>query len=215
MKPILYSYFRSSAAFRVRIALNLKNISYDMKFIHLLKNGGEQNSADYAKLNPMQQVPFFIDGDVRIAQSMAIIDYIDQKWHDGIPLFPRDKADRARVFEYCELINSGVQPLVGLELGKQLEKQFRISDTQKKHWMQFWVQKGLHAFEMRLQESAGSYCLGNSITAADCLLVPQVYNARRNDVDISQFPNIFRIEQALMLQASFAKAHPDQQPDKD
>jgi maleylacetoacetate isomerase len=215
MKPILYSYFRSSAAYRVRIALNLKNISYDMKYIHLLKNGGEQNQTEFTRLNPMQQVPFFIDGDVQIAQSMAIIDYIDQKWHDGIKLFPHNKADRARVMEYCELINSGVQPLIGLEMGKQLVKQFRISEEQKKSWMQFWIQKGFHALEIRLQDTAGNYCSGNHITAADCFLMPQIFGALRNDVDLSIYPNILRIHKNLTAVDAFAKAHPDQQLDKE
>nr|CAH0108019.1 unnamed protein product [Daphnia galeata] len=203
---ILYSYFRSSCAWRVRIALEFKEIEYEYKAVHLVKGGGQQNSDDYKIINPMAQVPSLIMGDKVFTQSIAILEYLEESYPLK-PLLPKDVVKRFKVREICEIIASGIQPLQNLSVLKQFE------ESKQKDWAAKWIFKGLTALEKILETSSGNYCVGDDVTLADCCLIPQLYNARRFDVDVEQFPNIVRVEKNLEVLDPFVKAHPNRQPD--
>lgn len=213
MKPILYSYFRSSASYRVRIVLNIKKIDYDYQSVHLLKDGGEQHTLNYKAVNPMAQVPTFVDGMNVIGQSMAIIDYVDQKWPKN-NLFPKDLESRAQVIEFCEIINSGMQPLMNLKIRQTLEKEFSANEEQVKKWMHIFLGQGFEALEKKLAKTAGQYCFGNQITAADVFLVPQVFGAVGGaGMSMDKYPMVKKINDNLVKLEAFKKAHPQNQPD--
>jgi len=211
-KPILYSYFRSSSAYRVRIALNVKGVDYEYRPVHLVNDGGEQNKSDFVDLNPMKQVPFFVHENAKISQSVAIIEYIDTVW-DSPRLLPRDPVGAAKVREIVEIINSGIQPLQNLSTGIELKKRFEITDDQKTAYWKHWIHKGFVALERQLKESSGTHCVGDHITTADLFLVPQVFNAERFEVDMGEFPTIKRVNEHLSKIEEFKKAHPAFQPD--
>ncbi|XP_050718777.1 maleylacetoacetate isomerase-like isoform X2 [Eriocheir sinensis] len=202
-KPILYSYFRSSCSWRVRIVLAHKNIDYEYRPIHLLNK--EQVSDEYTKLNPLGQVPAMIVGDKTLTQSISIMEYLEEAYPQN-PLLPKEPLLRAKVREICEVIGSGIQPLQNLSV---LQK---IGDG-KMDWGHFYINKGFTALEQLLAGCAGKYSVGDQLTLADCCLVPQVYNANRFKVDMSQFPTISRIHEALASLESFKAAHPSTQPD--
>ncbi|CAH2328476.1 maleylacetoacetate isomerase isoform X1 [Pelobates cultripes] len=204
-KPLLFSYFRSSCSWRVRIALALKDIEYDLHPVSLIKNGGEQYSEEYKKVNPMQQVPALrIDG-FTLNQSLAIIEYLDET-RPNPPLFPKDPKRRAQVRMISDHITAGIQPLQNLYV---LEK---IGDT-KLEWAQHFIIRGFQALEKMLQDSAGQYCVGDQVTMADLCLVPQVANADRFKVDMALYPTITRINQSLLELDAFLVTHPSRQPD--
>lgn len=143
MTPIiLYSYFRSSAAYRVRIAMLLKKVPFEYRAVHLLSNGGAQNQKGYRELNPMGEVPLVVDGAHRIGQSMAILQYLDEKWPKPL-LFPKDIYKRAEVIQFCENINSGIHPVQNLKLLQELEKRFKVDQTGKEDWAKHWIKKRL------------------------------------------------------------------------
>ncbi|XP_027225769.2 probable maleylacetoacetate isomerase 2 isoform X1 [Penaeus vannamei] len=202
-KPILYSYFRSSCSWRVRIALAHKGVDYEYRAINLLKQ--EQVSDEYKKLNPLGQVPALIVDENTLTQSISILEYLEEAFPQK-PLLPKDLFKRAKVREVCEIIGSGIQPLQNLSV---LQK---IGET-KMEWGHFYIQKGFVALEQVLANSAGKYCVGDEVTIADCCLVPQVYNANRFKVDMAAFPVISRVHDALMSLDAFKAAHPSQQPD--
>lgn len=202
-KPILYSYFRSSCSWRVRIALAHKGVDYEYRAINLLKQ--EQVSDEYKKLNPLGQVPALIVDENTLMQSISILEYLEEAFPQK-PLLPKDLFKRAKVREVCEIIGSGIQPLQNLSV---LQK---IGET-KMEWGHFYIQKGFVALEQVLANSAGKYCVGDEVTIADCCLVPQVYNANRFKVDMAAFPVISRVHDALMSLDAFKAAHPSQQPD--
>lgn len=212
MKPILYSYFRSSASYRVRIALCLKEIDYDYNAIHLLKDGGQQHALNYKAVNPMGQVPTLVDGMNVIAQSMAIIDYVDQKWPKN-PLFPKDLDTRAQVIEFCEIINSGMQPLMNLKIRQTLTNEFKATDEQIKKWMDIFLGQGFEALEKKLAKHGGQYCFGNQITAADAFLVPQVFGAMAVGINFDKYPLVKKMNDNLVKLEAFKKAHPQNTPD--
>lgn len=213
MKPILYSYFRSSASYRVRIALHFKGIDFDYNAVHLVKDGGQQNTLNYKAVNPMGQVPTFVDGMNVIAQSMAIIEYIDHKWPTN-QLFPKDIETRAQVIEFCEIINAGIQPLVNLKVRQTLEKEYQSTGEQTKRWMQIFVSHGFEAMEKKLAKHGGQYCFGNQITAADLFLVPAVFSAVGGcGISMDQYPLCKKINDNLVKLQAFKKAHPENQPD--
>jgi len=211
-KPSLYSYFRSSASYRARIALHLKKIDFKYEAVHLLKDGGQQHALNFLAVNPMGQVPTFVDGMNVISQSMAIIDYLDSKWPEP-RLFPQNEAERASVIEFCEIINSGIQPLVNLKVGQTLEKDLGATEAQVKQWRQGFTVRGFQALEKILARTAGTYCFGSQITAADVFLEPAVFSAIGLGVRIEEFPLIKKIHDRLSQVDAFKKAHPSNQPD--
>ncbi|KAL7648858.1 UNVERIFIED_CONTAM: hypothetical protein RMT77_000778 [Armadillidium vulgare] len=203
-KPILYSYFRSSCAWRVRIALALKSIDYEYKSVNLLKQN--QLDEEYRELNPMGQVPAFIVDSTTMTQSISIIEFIEENWPE-VPLFPKSPLLRAKVREVSEIIASGIQPIQNLSILK------KIGDERKMKWAHDVIQYGFVALEKILSNCSGKYCVGNEVTMADCCLVPQVYNAGRFNVDMTEFPIIQKINDNLMELDAFKMAHPSKQPD--
>jgi maleylacetoacetate isomerase len=208
----LYSYFRSSCAYRVRIALNLKGVPYDIVPIHLLKDGGQQNTATYTKLNPSSQVPALEDHHLLIGQSMAIVEYLEETFRSP-QLLPSSPAERAIVRQICEVINSGIQPLQNISVTNFLSDAFQLTDAQKHQWMNHWMTKGLLSVETLLQKHAGSYCFGDKISMADCFLIPQVFSSKRFKVNMEPFPKINEIYERCMQLTDFIKASPEHQVD--
>jgi maleylacetoacetate isomerase len=211
-QPILYSYWRSSCSYRVRIALEYKQVPYEYRAVHLVKDGGEQTKPEYRSLNPMAQVPTLIHGHLTLTQSLPILQYLEDAFPEPA-LLPSDSAEKAVVLSLCEDINSGMQPVQNLSVLKHIETTFNASAEDKKAWAHYWIHRGFEAFEKRLEVTAGSYCFGDQVTLVDCLLVPQVYNALRFAVDLDSFPHIKRIHETCNTLEPFIKAHPDQMPD--
>lgn len=209
---LLYSYFRSSASYRVRIALFLKKMPFKYMPVHLLKDGGEQFSVEYKQLNPLAQVPCLIHNNVPISQSMAIIQYLDDICPDPL-LWPRTPTHRAVVTQICEAINSGIQPLQNLSLLGKLTSEFHSTPEQNAKWIQHWNQIGLTAIESLLKKTSGQFCVGDKVTAADCFLIPQVFSAKRFGVDLSAYPNILKINENALALEEFQAASPERQPD--
>ena len=207
----LYSYFRSSASYRVRIALNLKGIEFEYKAVHLLNDGGEQHKDEYRKLNPSREVPTLIHNGKVLAQSMAIIDYLDRV-KPTPRLFPDDPYQRALVVQACEILNSGAQPVHNLRVLQELGKRFGADQAAKDAWAAHWITYGCETMETMLKPHAGTHCFGNAPSAADCFLVPHLANAKRFKVDLAPYPTLLRIS-AIMNEAAFKKAAPDVQPD--
>lgn len=208
----LYSYFRSSSSYRVRIALNYKQIPYEYIPVHLLDQGGHQNKLEYLKINPKQEVPTLVHNGNFISQSVAIIEYLDELKPEN-KLFPDDLIAKAEVRQICEIINSGIQPLQNLRILKKLINDFGISEGQKIKWIKDVISSGLAALEINLTKTSGTFCIANHITAADLFLIPQIYNAERYEMDMRPYPNIMKVNTNCMKIESFRKAHPDFQPD--
>ncbi|GAB2863356.1 maleylacetoacetate isomerase [Pseudoduganella ginsengisoli] len=209
----LYTYFRSSAAYRVRIALGLKGLPYEAVPVHLLKNGGEQLAEAYRGINPAALVPALQDNGATITQSMAIIEYLDEV-HPQTPLLPADPAGRARVRALAQTIACDTHPLSNLRVLKYLTGTLGISEEAKTAWMHQWMTLGLAAFEALLGDGkAGRYCHGDTPGLADCLLMPQVFNAQRFGVDLAPYPQIARIAANCAELPAFQAAHPSQQAD--
>jgi maleylpyruvate isomerase len=208
----LYSYWRSSASWRVRIALALKGVEYEYRAVHLVKDGGEQHSELYHLLNPARLLPTLeIDGH-RISESLAILRYLDETRPEP-PLVPRDPYLAAKAWQIAEMINAGTQPLQNLRVMQRLGTQFGASPDEQRAWSAHWIGTGLEAVETLLAEIDGVFCVGNDVTVADLCLVPQVYNARRFGVDLSDLPHILTAEATLSSLPAFEAAHPDAQPD--
>jgi maleylacetoacetate isomerase len=210
----LYTYFRSSAAYRVRIALNLKGLSYEAVPVHLLKDGGQQRQEDYRQINPSGLVPALQDDRITLTQSMAIIEYLDERY-PAVPLLPQDAPGRARVRELAQIIACDIHPLNNLRVLRHLVHELKLSEDQKNAWIRHWISEGLAGLEAHLARdpAAGPFCHGNSPTIADCFLVPQVFNAQRFQIDMAAYPNISRIHALCADMPAFASAHPSQQPD--
>mmetsp|Transcript_20343 Transcript_20343/g.34715 ORF Transcript_20343/g.34715 Transcript_20343/m.34715 type:complete len:215 (+) Transcript_20343:49-693(+) len=205
---ILHSYWRSSCSWRVRIALAHKKIKYQYKAVHLLNDGGEQFKPDYVKLNPSKEVPTLeIDGHA-ICQSVAILEYLEETRPEN-PLLPTNPIEKAKVRQLVNIVASDTQPVQNLRV--LLYAMSKGAD--KLEWGKHWITKGFEAFEQVVASTAGQYCVGDQVTLADVALVPQVYNANRFGVDMSQFPTINRIHAALEELDAFKAAHPDVQPD--
>ena len=208
---ILYDYFRSSAAFRVRIALNVKGLVAERRFIHLRR--GEQREPSYLELNPQGFVPMLVVGDRRLTQSLAIIEYLDEK-HPLPPLLPAGPEDRAWVRAIALSIACDIHPLNNLRILKYLSREYQVDEPRRDDWYRHWVREGFDALETQLAARAtGPYCAGDTPTLADLCLVPQVANAHRLKVDMAPYPRIASINAACLRLAPFADAQPDRQPD--
>ncbi|WP_322996014.1 maleylacetoacetate isomerase [Castellaniella sp.] len=209
----LYSYFRSSAAYRVRIALALKGLEYDVVPIHLLKDGGEQLGAAYLARNPEGLVPAFSENDHTLSQSLAIMEYLDEVYPE-VALLPAAPADRARVRALALLVACDIHPLNNLRVLRWLAHNLKVDQAARDDWYRHWILTGFQALETRLQAvQTGLFCQGDQPGLADCCLVPQVYNAKRYHIDVSAWPTIARIATHCNTLSAFQAAHPDQQPD--
>jgi maleylacetoacetate isomerase len=207
-RPVLYDYQRSSAAYRVRIALNLKDVDYESRPVNLLES--EQRGAEYRELNPQGLVPMLeIDGH-RLTQSLAIIVYLDQAFPDP-PLVPRDPADGAHVRAMALAIACDIHPLNNLRVLKYLSGPLSLSQEQRDGWYAHWIIEGFNALETMAKASAGRFLFGDEPTIADVCLVPQLYNARRFNVPLGDWPTLFRAEENANGLEAFAAAHPDAQ----
>jgi len=208
----LYSYFRSSASFRVRIALALKGLAYDYKAVHLIKN--EQLSPPFSDLAPSKLVPLLVDGQASLTQSLAIIEYLDEI-HPQPPLLPGDALARARVRALALEIACEIHPLNNLRVLKYLTGVLNVSEHQKIEWYAHWVHEGLLALETRLASDphTGQFCHGVTPTLADICLIPQLANARRVSMDLALYPTLLRVEETCNGLTAFADAAPAKQPD--
>jgi len=206
---ILYDYWRSSSAWRVRIALHWKGVPFERRVVNLIKDGGEQHGAEFQSLNPLRQVPVLVTDDGRtITQSMAIIGYLEEQF-PAPPLLPADAWLRARARQLGEMVNSGTQPLQNLTVLDRVQ----ASGGDRNEWARHFIARGLAALEAAAQETAGSFLVGDAVSIADAYLVPQLYNARRFTVDLAAFPTLVRIESACAALPAFKAAHPDAQSD--
>ena len=212
----LYSYWRSTSSWRVRIALHWKGIAHEIVPVHLLEGGGQQHQADYLARNPMAQVPLLeldqgdtVPGAVRrIGQSMAILAYLEERFPEPA-LLPGDPYLRARARQLAELVASGIQPLQNLSVTQYLDAQGHDS----KAWLRHWVGRGIRAFEETSRETRGSFCVGDQVSWADVCLIPQLYSARRFGVDLSEVPALLAIEERCQEMEAFRRAAPDRQVD--
>ena len=210
----LYNYFRSSASFRVRIALELKGLAYEYLPVHLAR--GEHKDAKYAQLLPSGLVPTLVTDDGELLdQSMAIIEYLDET-HGGAPLLPNDPIGRARVRALAQLVACEIHPLNNLRVLKYLVRDLKVDEEAKNTWYRHWVRVGLEAFEAELQRlPPATYCYGDTPTLADCCLVPQIFNGKRFDVDFSGLPRTMAAFDACMRLPAFQKAQPSNCPDNE
>ncbi len=213
MSVILYSYFRSSAAYRVRIALNLKNIEYEIRPVHLLQNGGEQFNADYLALNPQGRVPVLVVEKKVVTQSSAIIEYLEEVCPTP-PLLPDNALDRAYVRSLAQIIACDVHPLNNLQVLAYL-KGFVKEDGFEQGWRIHWIQEGFTAIEKLLQQNDywGRFCFCDTPSMADTFLIPQVYNALRFGCEMKSYPLINGIYKNCMQETAFSNAAPENQPD--
>ena len=210
----LYTYFRSSAAYRVRIALHLKGLAFESVPVHLVRDGGQQHDAAYAALNPNETVPTLDDNGQILNQSLAIIEYLDET-HPSPPLLPGSAADRARIRAIAQTIACDIHPINNLRVLQHLTRTFDLSEAQKAEWYCHWVERGLQAVEKMLASDprTGRFCHGDTPTLADCCLVPQVFNARRFGCSLAGLTTVERICAECDELDAFARAAPARQPD--
>ena len=207
-RPILYDYYRSSAAYRVRIALNLKGIDYESRSVNLLDS--EQKADEYRALNPQGFVPMLeIDGH-RLVQSLAIINYLDLRFQNQ-PLIPALAAERAHVVAMSMVIACDIHPLNNLRVLKYLGGTLGLSQEQRDSWYAYWISEGLPALEAMAAPQAGKFLFGDAPTGADVCLVPQLYNARRFNVPLDDYPTLLRADENAAKIEAFVAAHPDRQ----
>lgn len=208
----LYNYFRSSASFRVRIALELKGLAYEYVPVHIAR--GEHKQEAYAAISADTLVPMLeTDDGLRLSQSMAIIEWLDET-HPAVPLLPPDAASRARVRALAQSIACEIHPINNLRVLKYLVRELKVEEDAKNAWYRHWVREGLQAFERQLaQQPASTYCFGETPTLADCCLVPQVFNARRFGCRLDHVPTVVRIDAECRTLPAFVAAAPENQPD--
>jgi len=213
---ILHTYWRSSSAYRVRIALGLKGVEYEPRFVHLLRAGGEQHLAEFRSRSPLGQIPVLElqepGGAVYLTQSLAIIEYLEERFPTPA-LLPRDLIARARVRELAQIVNSGIQPFHNTGTTNFLKE--AAPDLDKAAWYHHFIERGLVSLEARARQSSGRFLVGDEVTMADVLLVPQLYFARRVDIALEAFPTLLRVEAECTKLDGFALAHPDRQPDRE
>jgi maleylacetoacetate isomerase len=215
MALTLHGYWRSSASYRVRIALNLKQLAYQYEPVHLVKEGGKQHQAAYRRLNPSALVPTLVDeqAGVKLNQSLAIIEYLEECYPDTLPLLPTDPYQRAQVRTMALDIACDIQPLANLRVMQYLKNEAAVNPMVQQAWPLHWMHIGFQAFEQRLQQSAGTYCHGDQLSLADVCLVPQVYNALRIGLPLTDFPLLQGIAQRCNTLAAFIAAKPENQSD--
>lgn len=208
----LFNYFRSSASYRVRIALALKGLDYDYRPVHLARN--EQTQESYAAVSASRLVPLLRDGDAWVTQSMAIIEYLEET-HPEPPLLPGDPLGRARVRALAQDIACEIHPLNNLRVLQFFEHEWNVPQPEREEWVRHWIAEGFAGFERMLADnpSTGGFCEGDVPSMADCLLVPQVYNAQRFGLDLEPYPTIRRINAACLALPAFDAARPERQPD--
>ncbi|MEP6997696.1 MAG: maleylacetoacetate isomerase [Betaproteobacteria bacterium] len=208
----LYNYFRSSAAYRVRIALHLKGLDFEYIPVHLVK--GEQHADSYRVLNRQELVPTLTDGETTVPQSLAIIEYLDER-HPERPLLPPTPAARARVRAIALAIACDIHPLNNLRVLRYLKHTLGVDEEAKDAWYRHWIETGLAALEAQLAAEAatGTFCHGDAPTIADVCLVPQLANARRTNVALEPYPTLVRIDASCRALDAFVRAAPDRQPD--
>lgn len=209
---VLYNYFRSSTSYRIRIALHWKGLPFEYRAVHLLKDGGEQNKSQYRSLNPMGGVPTLQHEGRVIAQTMAILEYLEERFPDR-PLLPKDIYARALVRQICENINSDIHPLGNLKVTKYLSDQLGVSEEAKNQWLHHWITQGFTAVEKILERTAGTFAVGGEVTAADVFIVPQIVTAQRFHISIEPFPILKRIFETCSSLPAFQAAHPGRQID--
>ena len=205
---ILYDYFRSSAAYRVRIGLNPKGVAYEQRKVNLVD--GSQKAADYKALNPQGFVPMLVAGEKKITQSLAILDWLDAHY-DNPPFVPSDPDQRAHVLALATAVACDIHPLNNLRVLKYLKDPLGVSEEAKDEWYRHWVKEGFDALEAMAKPHAGAWLFGDAPTLADICLVPQLYNARRFSVPISDYPTLRRADETASGHPAFAAAHPDLQ----
>ena len=211
----LYTYFRSSAAYRVRIALNLKELAYEAQPVHLLRDGGQHLADAYRAVNPSTLLPTLEDDDgAVIGQSLAILEYLEET-RPQTPLLPADPAGRARVRALALTVVADTHPLGNLRVLKYIKGEMGLTEEVKLEWHRHWLRSGLETLEAMLAGDArtGVYSHGDTPTLADCCLVPHVFNAQRFEVDTAPYPTVMRINAACAGLPAFQQAHPSQQPD--
>lgn len=209
----LYTYFRSSAAYRARIALNLKGIRPHYEFVHLLKGGGRQHEEAYKAVNPQELIPTLVHDGHAIGQSLAIIEYLDEIRPEP-PLLPKDTPGRARVRQIAYVVACDIHPLNNLRMLFRLRDQFEADEDQRLEWQRHWMRLGFAAIEKLLESGqTGRYCHGDRPTLADICLIPQMANARRVGLDLTPYPTLVRIEETALKHPAFAAAAPAEQPD--
>ena len=213
----LYTYFRSSAAYRVRIAMNLKGIAYDPEFIHLAK--GKHNDPSFGAVNPAKLLPALIDEGSLLTQSLAIIEYLDET-HPAVPMLPKTPLERARVRALSLLVACEIHPLNNLRVLKYLNRELKVSEEQKNAWYRHWVEDGLAKLEAMLADgqpagNTGKFCHGDTPGMADCCLIPQIANGKRFDCSFDHVPTVMRIWDECSKLDAFQKAAPQQQPDNE
>ncbi len=211
---VLYSYWRSTAAYRVRIALNLKGLEYRVAPVSLVDDGGEHLKPAFAALNPQRRVPFYQDDRVALGQSMAILDYLEERFREPA-LLPPDEPQRGRARQIANIIACDIHPLNNMGVLNYLTDKYGIDANEKGAWYSHWVQSGFDAIERILSQDSqrGSFCVGESPGIAELCLVPQLYNAHRFNVDVSAYPLIRNIAARCETLDAFATAHPSLQPD--
>ena len=206
----LYNYFRSSASYRVRIALALKGLDYDYKPVHLPKN--EHLAESYAAVSASRLVPLLRDGEHSLTQSLAIIEYLDET-HPQPPLLPGSAAERARIRALALDVACEIHPVDNLRVLRYLMREMKVSDDDKNRWYRHWVETGLEVVERQLSAQPSTYCHGETPTLADCVLVPQIFNAQRFSCRLDHVPQVMRVHEACMKLDAFEQTRPERCPD--
>lgn len=212
---ILYSYFRSSAAYRVRIGLNLKGLDYQIRPVHLLKDGGQQHQPDYVQVNPVQLLPALDDDGLIITQSLAILEYLDERYPE-LPLLPKALADRAWARSMAQTVACDIHPLNNLRVLQYLKNDLHVQEDARNQWYRHWVSVGLEGLEalvLRHGKKGQAFIFGDLPSIAEICLIPQMFNARRFDIDLTAFPRLLAIEEKCLELSAFQEAAPDRQPD--
>lgn len=210
----LYSYWRSSASYRVRIALNLKSLPYVTHGVNLTREGGEQWSVAYREINPQSRVPTLVHDGQRFTQSLAIIEYLDEMFPDH-RLIPRDPVDRARVRMLAQIIACDIQPLQNTSTTLYLKEKLKLDEAAITAWLREWITRGLGSFSAHLERDhlSGKFCHGDTPTMADCCLVPQLFAASRFGIEVTRYPRLALIAENCATMSAFQHAHPSKQPD--